>query len=86
MGLVRSLAVSNCTIPMLVNLLAGCEIKPVINQIELHPYMNQAAVLKYHRNWNVAIEGYSSIGGEGGTVLADPVITELAAAKGKTPA
>ena len=30
-GLVRSLAVSNCTIPMLVNLLAGCEIKPVIN-------------------------------------------------------
>lgn len=30
-GLVKSIAVSNCTVPMLVDLLAGCEIKPVIN-------------------------------------------------------
>ena len=30
-GLAKSIAVSNCTIPMMINLLAGCEIKPVMN-------------------------------------------------------
>lgn len=85
-GLVKSIAVSNCTIPMLVNLLASCEIKPVINQVEIHPYMNQADVLRYHKKWNIALECYSSIGGEGGNVLADPVITDLATAKGRSPA
>lgn len=39
-GLVKSIAVSNCTIPMMIDLLAGCEIKPVVNQIELNPYLS----------------------------------------------
>ena len=37
-GLTKSIGVSNCTIPMLFDLLAGCKIKPVVNQIECHPY------------------------------------------------
>jgi diketogulonate reductase-like aldo/keto reductase len=38
-GKARSIGVSNCTIPLLVDLLAGCEIKPHVNQIEIHPYL-----------------------------------------------
>ena len=71
---------------MMMNLLAGCEIKPVINQIEIHPYLNHADVLRFHKKWGVALSGYASIGGEGGNVLADPTITELATAKGRSPA
>lgn len=39
-GLIRSLGVSNCTIPMLMDLLAYARHKPVTNQVELHPYFN----------------------------------------------
>jgi len=85
-GLVKSIAVSNCTIPMMINLLASCTIKPVINQIELNPYMNQADVLRFHKKWNIALEAYATIGAEGSTVLADPLLNEIAAAHGCTSA
>ena len=38
-GKAKSIGVSNCTIPLLIDLLAGCEIKPHVNQIEVHPYL-----------------------------------------------
>jgi diketogulonate reductase-like aldo/keto reductase len=38
-GLIKSIGVSNCTIPMLVDLWAYARIKPVLNQVELHPYL-----------------------------------------------
>ena len=37
-GKIRSIGVSNATGPVLVDLLAGCEIKPAVNQVEVHPY------------------------------------------------
>lgn len=40
-GLVRSIGVSNCTIPMLLDILSYCKIKPAVNQVELHPYLVQ---------------------------------------------
>ena len=85
-GLAKSIAVSNCTIPMMINLLAGCEIKPVMNQVEVHPYLNQADVLRFHKKWGVVLECYSPIGSERGSVLNDPIIGAIAAAKGKSPA
>ena len=38
-GLTKSIGVSNCTLPMLFDILTYCEIKPVTNQIECHPYL-----------------------------------------------
>jgi diketogulonate reductase-like aldo/keto reductase len=38
-GLVRSIGVSNATTPVLLDILTFCEIKPVTNQIEVHPYL-----------------------------------------------
>ena len=40
-GKVKSIGVSNCTVPMLFDLVAGAEIRPVYNQIESHPYFSQ---------------------------------------------
>jgi diketogulonate reductase-like aldo/keto reductase len=40
-GLVKSIGVSNCPTAVLLDILAFCKIKPVINQIELHPYLTQ---------------------------------------------
>jgi D-xylose reductase len=38
-GLIKNIGVSNCTTALLVDLWAGARIKPVVNQIELHPYL-----------------------------------------------
>ena len=38
-GLTKSIGVSNCTMPVLFDLLSCCKIRPAVNQIECHPYL-----------------------------------------------
>jgi len=40
-GLTKSIGVSNCIINMLADMLAYARIKPVVNQVEMHPYFQQ---------------------------------------------
>ena len=47
-GLTKSIGVSNCTIPVLFDILGSCKIKPVVNQVECHPYLQQKAVNDFH--------------------------------------
>ena len=95
-GLTKSIGVSNCTMPMLFDLIAGCKIKPVVNQIELHPYFQQTRVNEFHHKLGVYIQSYGSIGAgqftmredrhKNVSVLSDPLIKRIAKAKGKSPA
>ncbi|KAA9149722.1 aldo/keto reductase [Amycolatopsis acidicola] len=57
---------------------------PAVNQIELHPYLQQPELRAYHRKHGIATEAWSPIAQ--GEVLGDPVLTDLAAAHDKTPA
>ena len=43
-------------------------------------------MLRFHKKWGVALECYSPIGSERGSVLNDPVVGAIATAKGKSPA
>jgi len=47
-GLTKGIGVSNCTIPVLVDLLSYAKIKPVVNQVECHPYFTRSEFLKVH--------------------------------------
>uniref|UniRef100_A0A7S3HWF1 NADP-dependent oxidoreductase domain-containing protein n=2 Tax=Choreotrichia TaxID=141411 RepID=A0A7S3HWF1_9SPIT len=95
-GLTKSIGVSNCVMPMLADMLAYARIKPVVNQVEVHPYFQQKQCNKFHRKWGIYLQAYASIGsghwqtrpGEFMDLnpLTDAVITEIAAAKGKSPA
>ncbi len=95
-GLTKSIGVSNCVMPMLADLLAGCRIKPAVNQIEVHPYLQQTQVLKFHSKWGIHVQCYATIGSAHWDLrpsefmdinpLTDPIITEIATAKGKTAA
>jgi len=40
-GLTKSIGVSNYNVQSIINLLSFCKIKPVINEVEYHPYLNQ---------------------------------------------
>jgi 2,5-diketo-D-gluconate reductase A len=83
-GRARSIGVSNFQVPHLQRLAAATETVPAVNQIEAHPYFTNAAVRDYGRQHGIVTEAWSPIAR--GKVLADPVVTRIAEATGRTPA
>jgi 2,5-diketo-D-gluconate reductase A len=83
-GRVRSIGVSNFRVEDLQRLLDLGLTVPVVNQIELHPYLTQDELRAFHADHQIVTEAWSPLAK--GNVLDDPVITELAEAKDATPA
>ena len=83
-GRVRSVGVSNFQQDHLERLLAETGVVPVLNQIELHPYLQQRALRSFHEQHGIATQAWSPLGR--GNVLTDPVIGRIAAELGRTPA
>ncbi len=83
-GLVRSIGVSNFQPAHLERLIAETGVTPAINQVELHPYFQQAGLRREHERLGVLTEAWSPLGQ--GLELEDGVIAEIAQAHGKTPA
>ena len=83
-GMARSIGVSNFKIPHLERLLANSEVVPAVNQIELHPYLQQPDMRAFHAEHGIATESWSPLAKR--QIVGDPVVGELAAKYGKTPA
>jgi diketogulonate reductase-like aldo/keto reductase len=83
-GLVKSIGVANYSSTMLIDLLGYAKIKPVMNQIELHPYHSQEALVKFCKSQNIAVTAYSPLSSNGTVVLKDEVIKNLAKKYSKT--
>jgi diketogulonate reductase-like aldo/keto reductase len=81
-GRVRDIGVSNFSLEQIDELSAG-GVTPAVNQIRWSPLLFDVAVLEGHRSRGVVLEGYSGL--RGGT-LEHPVIGEIAARLGRTPA
>lgn len=83
-GKVRAIGVCNFQPAHLDRLLETAEVVPAVNQIELHPWLQQAELREKHRGLGILTEAWSPLGR--GHVLADPVVLALAAEHGRTPA
>lgn len=83
-GKVRSIGVSNFNADHLQRLIDETNVAPVINQIELHPYLQQAELRAFHREHHIVTQAWSPLGQ--GEVLNDAVIGAIASVHGKTPA
>lgn len=83
-GRARSIGVSNFTAGQLDTLAAGSATVPSVNQVEVHPQFPNDQVRAYGRSHGIATEAWSPIAQ--GRVLADPVITAIAADLARTPA
>lgn len=86
-GYTKSIGVSNYNVQCLMDLLAGCEIKPVTNQVEFHPYLNQKNLLNYCMRNGIVITAYNSLtkgdyvhkfSHKPVNLLEEPLIKELA--------
>jgi len=95
-GLVRNIGTSNMTRPKMELLLRDCRIKPVCNEMELHPHFQQPELKKFMEDNGIAVIGFCPIGSpnrperdktpEDTVPIEDPVIVDIAARHGVHPA
>lgn len=97
-GLVKAIGVSNFTTPMLLDLLTYATVPPAVDQVELHPYLQQKTLLDFCRARGIALTAYSPLGrpgakpprsfmkGSGQQLIDDPAITAIASRVQKAPA
>lgn len=83
-GRAASVGVSNFQPAHLERIVAETGVVPAVNQVEVHPYFTNEAVRAADAEHGIATEAWSPIAQ--GKVLGDPVITEIAQAKGVSPA
>jgi 2,5-diketo-D-gluconate reductase A len=83
-GSTRSIGVSNFRVEELERLQGEAEQQPTINQIELHPYLQQTELREWHAEHGVATEAWSPIAQ--GAALGDETIETVAAHHERTPA
>jgi len=82
---VREIGVSNFLPEHLETIEAATGVRPVVNQIEVHPYFPQEESVAVHRELGIITEAWSPLG-RGEDVLSEPVILEIARAHDATPA
>ena len=60
-GYTKSIGVSNYNVQLLTDILSFCEIKPVINEIEVHPYFTNKKLIEYCQSQEIQIIAYNSL-------------------------
>lgn len=88
-GKVRCLGLSNFdefNLSKLKALVASCEIKPAVVQVEAHPYYPQDALKSYLNTFGARIMAWYPLGHGDSSLLDEPIFAELAAKYGKSPA
>ncbi|MFF7443859.1 aldo/keto reductase [Streptomyces sp. NPDC008122] len=83
-GRIRAAGVSNFRPGHLRRLMDGTELIPAVNQVELHPGLQQSELRAFHAEHGIATEAWSPLAQ--GAVLGDPAIAAIAARYGKSPA
>lgn len=93
-GKVKNLGVSNFNISQIQDILSNCEIKPINNQVEVNPYIQNDKLIDFCQKNSIIVSAYGPIGaGQKSTNRPDlPILLENETLKrignkyGKTPA
>lgn len=85
-GRARAIGVSNYMVRHLEELSAHADLLPAVNQIELSPYLygTRRELVDWCRNHDIVVEAYSPL--TKGVKLREPVLAEIGATHGKSPA
>ena len=83
-GKLRAIGVSNFYPHVLTNFCETVEIRPMVNQVELHPYFTQENALETMKYYEVQPEAWAPLGGGRYKPFDDPMLQKIAAAHGKT--
>jgi 2,5-diketo-D-gluconate reductase A len=83
-GRVTDIGVSNFNAAQIDRLIAETGVTPVLNQVELHPQLQQAPLRAAHARLGIITQSWTPLGG--GRSFAAPEIAAIAARRGKSPA
>ncbi|MET8561115.1 aldo/keto reductase [Streptomyces flaveolus] len=83
-GRSRAIGVSNFQVPHLERLLENTGVAPVVNQVELHPGLQQEELRAFHERHGIATEAWSPLAQ--GAVFGDRAVADLAGKYGVSPA
>ncbi len=81
-GKVRAIGVSNFQIHHLEDLLADAKVRPVVNQVELHPLLSQVELRNYCKEQGIQIEAWAPLAQ--GRLLDNPTLQAIADKHGKS--
>ena len=84
-GRAKAIGVSNFLPEHLEKLIDATSVIPAVNQIELHPHLQQQALREYHAEQGIATEAWSPLG-SGKGLLEVPAIVAIAQKHNRTPA
>lgn len=83
-GKLRAIGVSNFYPHVLTNFCETVAIRPMVNQIEMHPYFTQEPALKVMEEYQVVPEAWAPLGGGRHNPFDNEMVKEIAVAHGKT--
>ena len=83
-GRVRSIGVANFHAHHIERVVAETGVTPVVNQVELHPWLPQRELRGFDEDRGIRTEAWSPLAR--GRILATPLLDDLAAKHGRTPA
>ncbi len=77
-GKIRAIGISNFYTDRMIDLCSFSRIKPMVNQVETHPFNQQIEAQKYMEKYGVQIEAWAPLGECRNGLLENPVLTEIA--------
>lgn len=85
-GKIRAIGISNFYADRMVDLATYARIKPMVNQLEMHPLNQQKEIRKWMDKYNIQIEAWAPIGQGKGNLITNPILNEIGQKYGKSSA
>lgn len=85
-GTLKAIGMANCYPHVLADFCETVEIKPMLNQVEMHPFFQQPLNLKTMKAYNVAPQAWAPFNEGRNHFFQNPILTEIGSRYGKTAA
>lgn len=85
-GILRAIGISNFYTDRMIDISSFSRIKPMVNQIEIHPHHQQTDTLTWHNKYNVQPEAWAPFGEGRGDMFKEPTLKEIGKKYNKTVA
>lgn len=83
---IRAIGISNFYPDRMIDIATFARIKPMINQVEIHPYHQQEESKKWHDKYGIQLEAWAPFGEGRGGMFEEPLLNEIGTKYGKTAA